>query len=337
MKFRLDRNAMAAAAMLALALVNTLPAANAADTRAVTASQDSLQSQLDALAQQALPGTLGISVLDLQSGKTWRVNADQAYPMMSVFKPAVAATVLDRVDHGLDHLGETLTITRKDLENGAIRDQFHGEQMSFTLERMLHYMVSESDNTAVDALIRHIGGPAVVESYLHAHGVDGMRVDRGEDGNARLFEALQPGETAPANETDVQQDQRYLRGYHLFIADPGNRSTPDAAVLFLRKLWQHELLPAASTQRLLDLMYAQTTPNRLRAGLPANVKFADKCGTSVTVDGLTAAYNDFGIMTWPDGHTVIVAAFLTASNAPVDQRQGMFEKLAGTIAAALHP
>jgi beta-lactamase class A len=164
-----------------------------------------------------------------------------------------------------------------------------------------------------------------------------LHVDRDEAGNTRLFEALRPGESAPANETDAQQDQRYQRGYRLFLADPGNRSTPNAAMLFLHKLWQRELLSPASTTYLLDLMYAQTTPDRLRAGLPPQVRLADKCGTSATVNGLTAAYNDIGILTWPNGHTVIVAAFLTASNAPEDARHALYVELAKTIAASLQP
>jgi beta-lactamase class A len=301
-----------------------------------SASAD-LQGQLETLAGQARPGTWGITVIDLQSGKSWRVNADQAYPMMSVFKAPVAAAVLDRIEHGQDDFGQMVTVTRDDLGSGVLREQFHGEQMRFSVRQLLHYAVSKSDNTAVDALIRHIGGPGVVESYLRAHGIEGMHVDRDEAGNNRLFEALAPGQKPPASETDAQQDQRYRHGYQLFLADPGNRSTPDAAALFLRKLWQRQLLSPASTQYLLDLMYAQTTPNRLRAGLPTGVRLADKCGTSTTIDGLTAAYNDIGILTWPDGHTVIVAAFLTASNAPEDTRHAWYVALAKTIAVSLHP
>ncbi|GGA15291.1 class A beta-lactamase [Dyella caseinilytica] len=337
MKFPSGRTSALAATLFALTSAATPSGANATDLHVTAASQTNLQTQLEMLARRARPGTLGIAVLDLDSGKTWRVNADQSYPMMSVFKPAVAAALLDRIERGQNNFDQTVTLTRADLENGIIRKQFQGTQMTFTVRQLMSYMVSQSDNTSVDALLKLMGGPAVVASYLHAHGIDDLRVDRGEAGNAQLFEALRPGETLPANETDAQQDQRYLRGYHMFLADPGNRSTPDGAVLFLRKLWQRRLLSSASTQYLLDLMYAQTMPNRLMSGLPAGVKLADKCGTSETWDGLTAAYNDIGIMTWPDGHTVIVAAFLTASNAPEDQRHALFVELAKSISAALHP
>lgn len=304
---------------------------------AADASATDLQAKLETLVQRARPGSMGIAVLDLPSGKTWRVNADQPYPMMSVFKSPVAAAVLDRIEHGQNSFDQTVTVTRAELESGIIRNQFKGQQATFTVRELLTDAVSKSDNTAVDALIRFIGGPAVVQSYLHAHGIDGLHVDRDEAGNGRLFEALQPGEKPPAHETDAQQDQRYLRGYHLFMADPGNRSTPNSAVFFLHKLWKRELLSPASTAYLLNLMYAQTMPNRLRAGLPKGVSLADKCGTSDTVDGLTAAYNDIGIMTWPDGHTVIVAAFLSGSNAQEEQRHALYVDLTKTIAASLHP
>jgi beta-lactamase class A len=337
MKHRLFRRSWLTAALFALALIGQSPEGLCGDAAGTATASIGLQATLENLAQRARPGTLGITVLDLQSGKTWRVNADQSYPMMSVFKPSVAAAVLDRIERGQDSFDQTITVTRKDLEIGVIREQFHGEQMTFTVRQLLHYMVSKSDNTSVDALIKHIGGPVGVENYLRTHGIEGMRVDRDEAGNSRLFNALGPGEKPPVNETDAQQDQRYLRGYHLFLADPGNRSTPDAAVQFLHKLWQRQLLSPASTQYLLDLMYAQTMPNRLRAGLPSNVRLADKCGTSGTVDGLTAAYNDIGILTWPNGHTVIVAAFLTASNAPEDTRHALYVDLAKAVATGLHP
>jgi beta-lactamase class A len=71
--------------------------------------------------------------------------------------------------------------------------------------------------------------------------------------------------------------------------------------------------------------------------LPTGVLLADKCGTSYTLEHVTAAYNDIGILTWPDGRSVIVAAFLTASPASKAERDAMFAGLASTVAVALHP
>ena len=96
-------------------------------------------------------------------------------------------------------------------------------------------------------------------------------------------------------------------------------------------------MSAASTAHLLRLMEAQTTPRRLRAGLPEGVRLADKTGTSATIGGRTAAFNDIGMLTWPDGRTVLVAAFLSDSPATGAQRDTLFAELARRVAAAVEP
>ena len=325
------------ATVFALTLVGLPPIAAASEGSALMDAHARLQSKLEALAQQARPGTLGITVIDLKGGATWRVNANQAYPMMSVFKAPVGAAVLAQIDRGDMSFDQTITLTRAKLGPGPIRDHFRGDQMTFTVRQLLAAAVSKSDNNAVNALIKLIGGPEVVTAFLRTHGIDGMRVDMDEAGIARVFENLESNGQAPANETSIEEHQRLQRGYKAYLADPRDRSTPDAAAIFLRKLWRNELVSPASTQHLIHLMYEQTVPSRLRAGLPANVRLADKCGTSYTLDGVTAAYNDIGILTWPDGHAVIVAAFLTASHASQKQREAIFAELGHEIVETLRP
>jgi beta-lactamase class A len=335
---KLSRNRLLMlSAVFALTLAGLPPTVVASEGTATTDAHARLQGKLEALAQHARPGTLGIAVIDLKSGTTWRVNANQAYPMMSVFKAPVGAAVLAQIDRGDMSFDQTITLTRAELGSGPIRDHFRGDQMTFTVRQLLAAAVSKSDNNAVNALMKLIGGPKVVTAFLRTHGIDGMRVDMDEAGIARVFENLEPNGQAPAHETSVEEDQRLQRGYKAYLADPRDRSTPDAAAVFLRKLWHNELVSPASTQHLIHLMYEQTAPSRLRAGLPANVRLADKCGTSYTLDGVTAAYNDIGILTWPDGHAVIVAAFLTASHDSQSQREAIFAKLAHEIVETLRP
>jgi beta-lactamase class A len=327
-----------ALALLASLYVTASPEVEAATHPTVEAAPSiGLQAQLEDLARRARPGTFGITVIDLHNGKTWRVNAGQAFPMMSVFKAPVAAAVLDRVEHGQLAMDREIVIRHDELESGTIRDHFRGEQMRFTVDQLLTAAVSKSDNTAVDALLPLVGGPKAVTVFLRAHGIEGMRVDTGERGFRPVFEDLKPGQQQPANETNAQQLARLHRGYRAYLADPRNRSTPDAAADFLHKLWNGQLLSPASTHRLLDLMYAQTTPSRLRQGLPPGARLADKCGTSYTLEKTTAAYNDIGILSWPDGRAVAVAAFLTASTAPKNERDALFTDLAREVVATLHP
>ena len=298
---------------------------------AAKAPEAGLQQTLAQLADKARPGVLGITVVDVDAHTRIRINADRAYPMMSVFKAPVAAAVLAQVDAGRISLKQEVTITRAEVVDGAavpsIGAHFSGERMRFTVDQLLTAAVSESDNTAVDALMRFIGGPHVVTQFLRRHGINGMRVDRGEGDISRVLEDTANGQTIPAHETDEAALARQRRGYRAYLADPRDRSTPDAAADLLAKLWSGQLLSANSTRRLLDLMYGQTIPVRLRAGLPTGVRFADKCGTSYSLEGQTAAYNDIGIITWPNGHAVIVAAFLTGSKADKKSRDALFAEI----------
>jgi len=323
---------------ISLTLICTAAPASATTFSPLPAARISgLHDHIDALVQRSRPGSLGVAVLDLRSAIEWRANAAQPFPMMSVFKVPVAAAVLAQVEQGKLSMDQAVIVHRNELESGTIRDHFQGEQMSFTVRQLLTAAVSKSDNTAVDALLTRVGGAEAVTAFLRTHGINGMRVDLGEGGFNPIFEGLPPHQPPPAGETAVQELTRLRRGYDAYLADPRNRSTPDAAVSFLRKLWNKELLSPTSTQYLIDLMYAQTTPSRLRTGLPPGVRLADKCGTSYTLEDRTAAFNDIGILVWPDGHAVIVAAFLMASTASQDERQAIFTDLAREVATTLHP
>jgi len=316
----------------------TATVAATATTNPAAARHARLQAALDQYARSAQPGVLGVAVLDLRSSAEWRVNGERPFPMMSVFKAPLAAAALDLVDKGRLPLARRFTITRDQLRAGqsAIRTNFQGERMSFTIAELLRAAVSESDNTAADALMRAIGGPAVVTAFLHAHGIDGMHVEMDEGQVADLFRHTGSAPAPAADETAQQRRQRQQAGLSAYLNDPRNRSTPVAAVDFLRKLASGALLSPASTQQLLTLMQKQTRPRRLRAGLPDDLTFADKCGTSLTVNGVTAAFNDIGIVSWPDGHRVIIAAFLSASSGSRADRDTLFADLAKAVAQSMH-
>lgn len=331
------------AAVMAVVVAGQWPRAALAADLAATVSGETgrLQQALDAAVQRARPGTLGIAVLDVRSGARAGVHVDQPFPMMSVFKAPVAAAVLAQIEEGSLSLAQEVTVTRADLQGGSavpsVGEEFKSGKTSFTIERLLRGAVSESDNTAVDVLLRVMGGPRAVMAFLHAHGIEDMRVDMDEAGISEIFNDLKPGQAVPSDESDQAFEQRRQRGYRAFLADPRNRSTPAGAVEFLRKLQAGELLSPASTQHLLRQMAAQVMPNRLRAGVPQGVRFADKAGTSAAQQGRTAAFNDIGIMSWPDGRTVIIAAFLSDSPASGKERDALFADLARSVAGAAQP
>lgn len=293
-----------------------------------------LQAQLDALSARARPGTFAIAVMDLRSGLNWGVQADCTVPMMSDFKAPVAAAVLARIDAGTMTMTQTIELSSGDVVPGSavpsIGAGFQGESMIFTLAQLMKAAVSESDNTAVDALIRVLGGPGQVTAFLRRNGLPRMIVRDDERGIARLSNHLM-GSSAPlSNETPEQQKQREWIGYRDFLSVSPNTTTPNSSALFLKKLFQNQLLSPTSTRYLLDLMYAQTTPKRLRSGLSADARLADKTGTS-GIDGYTAAWNDMGLMTWNDGQAIVIAGYLSDTTATQAERDQLFADLARLV------
>jgi len=189
---------------------------------------------------------------------------------------------------------------------------------------------------AVDVLIRVLGGPQALTAFLREKGLPQMIVRDDERGMARLSAHLMGAEQPPAGETEKQQQQRESAGYQDFLAAPPNTTTANTSALFLKKLWQRELLSVTSTHYLQDLMYAQTVPSRLRGGLPAGARLADKTGTS-GIDGKTAAWNDMGLISWPDGQAVIIAAYLSDTSATQAERDGLFAELARLVTRSVRP
>ena len=116
-----------------------------------------LEQRLAALATEN-PGDYGFAALDLATGETVSFNGDQAFPMASTMKIAVAAAYLDDVEAGRRSLDDSV---------GGV-----------SARRLMDAMITRSDNRATDQLIAMLGGPAVVDEWLRSHGVTGMRVDR---------------------------------------------------------------------------------------------------------------------------------------------------------------
>ncbi len=116
-----------------------------------------LESRLASLSN-ASPGNIGIAALDLQSGEMVSVHGDEAFPMASTVKVAVAANYLAQVEFG-----------RRTLD-----DRIGGRSAA----QLMDAMITRSDNRATDLLIRDLGGPAKVQEWLEQRNVSGVRIDR---------------------------------------------------------------------------------------------------------------------------------------------------------------
>ena len=247
-------------------------------------------------------GPVGAAFSLLETGESASFEGTRQFPTQSAYKFPIAILVLRQIDSGTLKLDQRITITPKDFVSDrefTIRRQYP-QGAELTIRELLRFMISESDGTACDVLLRLIGGPEAATKSLSELGIENFIIARYEK---EMFE--NPG-------------VRYE-----------NRTTPEEAVNILRLLQTGKILSDANRDLLLDLMInSRPGPKRLKGLLPPGTVVAHKTGTSATINGITSATNDIGIITLPDGTHLAIAVFVSDTRANLLTREGVIAKIA---------
>jgi beta-lactamase class A len=263
-----------------------------------TNQANELRARLEQIARAA-QGWVGVSATVLETGESVSLNGQQRFPMQSVYKFPIAMAVLAQVDQGKLKLEQKIRVQASDIVQGSRILDEHSQEMAFTLAALLKYMVSESDNTACDMLLRLLGKPKLVTQYLRGLGVNDMVVAN--------------------TEKELAQDP---------AVQYRNDATPDAAVVLLRAFHEGKGLSSSSQALLRQWMTETTTgPKRLQGLLPKGTVVAHKTGTSATVNGVTAATNDVGLVTLPSGQPLAIAVFVADAKASEVMREAVIAKV----------
>src|SRR4028118_2101222 len=249
---------------------------------------------------QAAQGRVGVKATVLETGESVTLNGNQQFPMQSVYKFPIAMAVLAQVDQGKLKLDQKIRVETSDVLQGSRILDEKSQGMEFSLAELLKYMVSESDGTSCNVLLRLVGEPRVVTEYLRGLGVNDIVVAN--------------------TEKELGQDT---------AVQYRNYATPDAAVVLLRAFHEGKGLSKSSQALLLQLMTDTTTgPKRIKGLLPEGTVVAHKTGTSSTLNGVTAATNDVGLVTLPNGRHLAIAVFVSDSGANNAIREEVIAKVA---------
>ena len=243
-------------------------------------------------------GRLGVAVLQAD-GRLDGQRLDERFPMCSTFKWLAAACVLHRVDAGLERLDRRVRYGRAVLlPHSPVAARHVGAGM--TVGELCHAAITTSDNAAANLILASFGGPAGLTRYARSLGDEVTRCDRTEPS---LNEA-RPG-------------------------DPRDTTTPRAMARLLHAALLGDALSPHGREQLARWLEAtETNGARLRADLPAGWRMGSKTGT-----GARGTTNDVGIF-WPPGRPpVIVAAYLTESEAPEAARNGAVAQVARRVTA----
>lgn len=258
---------------------------------------------LESIAKDAR-GRVGLAAEIVETGERVELRGGERFPMQSVYKFPIAMAVLRQVDQGRLRLDAKVRVEKSELigpqQHSPIRDLHPEGGFEMRLDELLRYAVSESDGSASDVLLRVVGGAGKVQAYLGYLGVMDIRV------------------------VDTEMAIGSAQGVQY-----RNWATPREAVRLLKAFQQGKGLSDSSRALLMKWMTETPTGrNRLKGKLPAGTVVAHKTGTSRTVNGVTAATNDIGLVTLPDGRHLAIAVFVSDAAAADEIREAVIAALA---------
>jgi beta-lactamase class A len=253
---------------------------------------DSLKTKIERISEKAM-GNVGVAVICLEDKDTLTVKGDNRFPMQSVYKFPLALAVLDQVDKGILSLNQKIFVQKEDLLPetwSPLRGKYPDGNVNLTLDELLTYTVSASDNNGCDILFKLLGGPRIVNEYVHGLGIKDISI--------------------VATEEEMHKD---------WNVQFTNWCTPTAMGNLLNKFNKGEILSQKSTKFLRRIMEETSTgPKRIKGLLPAETIVAHKTGSSGrNEEGIMGALNDVGIVTLPNGNHFAIVVFI--SNATADE------------------
>ncbi|MGM0703584.1 MAG: serine hydrolase [Pseudomonadota bacterium] len=279
-----------------------------------------LEARLETL-EAGLDGELGVAVHPLDGAERFGWRADERWYLASLVKLPVAIELMARVESGALSLSEPLVLHKADYVDGAGPTNWAPPGSALTLGELLEAMITVSDNTATDLLMRRLGvasinrrarklvppalaplGPItpLIEVRRHLYrqlhpravaltGLDFIELQKLPNDDARLAWLTERLDLDP----DALRRSSLDAAYDAYYATGLNSGRLDAYAELLAALGEGRALGAAATAHLLAVM-ARTASGerRLEAGFGASVSFAHKTGTQ------RRRACDAGIVTW---------------------------------------
>ncbi|MFB9077934.1 class A beta-lactamase, subclass A2 [Flavobacterium procerum] len=249
--------------------------------------------------------TIGISIKSIEDKDTLSINGHLKMPMMSVFKFHIALAVLHKVDEGKLNLTQEIFIKKKDLKEDTwspMKVDYPEGNVNLTLDKILRYTVSHSDNNGCDILINLVGGTKYIQKFINDQSIKDFVIKMNED-QMRTWK-------------------------NLYV----NTTTPLATTELLEKFFKGEVLKEETTKYLYQIMVETSRGlTWMKAGLPENTELAHRTGISGTNDNnLRVAMNDIGIVKFPNGKHFILSVYLKE----ITETKENTEKIIADIAKA---
>jgi beta-lactamase class A len=267
--------------------------------------EQELERRLKIICDRA-QGTVGLSVVHIESEKTISINSKSQLPLYSVFKLPLAIAVLKDVEENRLRLDQKIHVTPAETVPGTPENTALWQKpVDFTIAQLIDVSISRSDNTSSEKLLQLVGGPLKVTERMRSLGFQNLDI------HSTVAE---------------------------FVKSRQNRNAGSAEDLakLLVQLHQGKILQPSQLNLLIGSMQRATTGlRRLRGDLPTGTLVADKTGSGEkdAVTRVAKATNDVGIITLPSGRGHLAIAVLVSESELPDAAQ---EKLIAELARAAY-
>ncbi|WP_120075748.1 serine hydrolase [Aurantiacibacter odishensis] len=307
----------------------------------VVLAREELSDKLEAIGEE-FGGTLGIAVVDVDTGWSTGFNETALLPQQSVSKTWVTLTALTMAEKGLLNLDAPIRVSREDLTlfHQPIRKEIlRSGAVETTVGELIERAIQQSDNTANNAILQRVGGPRAVRAMLREQGLDGIRFGPGEKPMQAAIAGMEWDDSYSYENNFYDARDRVspnLRkvAFENYLADPVDGARPIAIARALAAIERGEVLSPKRAEEFLTIMSnTRSGPRRLKGGRAEGWVVSHKTGTGQFWNGQQSGYNDVGVLFAPDSSAYAVAVMIGVTKRPTIERMQMMQEVTRAVIA----
>ncbi len=287
----------------------------------LTAAQTPLDLQLKAIAA-AHHGDVALYAENLTTHQTASLAPDTVVQTASTIKLAILEEALEQIRASRVHFTDPITLTKADQVPGSGVLLFFDTPLTLTFKDVLTFMIVQSDNTATNLAIDHLGLSAI-NARIATLGLRNSFLYK------KVFTPVTPGTTLPAD----------FKQFGL------GKTTPREIATLMARIARCEFTPPArpgdstlceAALHMLHLQFTRTAIPRYLDSLPGATPtaIADKTGA------LEAVRADVAAISTPAG-LIVIAAYTSHNQdhswGPDHEGELTIAKLARAIVTAWSP